>query len=157
MKKNLFYSVISVATAIICFTGCTESSASDSKSDKRALDEESTQKNTAAQTTVTTLTPLQTFAKITAIESTEASETIAEAQRQTTQAADNSKDNWFEQNKLFELDVMENNSSSHVQTWYRFPGNEDTTTTVSVTQTPTKEQPSASMLTRSAMDFVPGE
>ena len=162
MKKKFFYTMISIFTVLACFSGCTESSSTESKNDKRALDSETTKPSSTPSST-TTLTPLQTFKRITAIEKqtepVQTTEIPSVKKAETVIVTDNDESDWFEKNKLFDIRLKADSSSDPVVTWYDFPfGKEETTiTTVPVTKAVNNAETLGSMITRSAADFVPGE
>ncbi len=164
MKKKIFYAMISIFTVLACFSGCTKSSSTESKNDKRALDSETTTtKSGSTPSSTTTLTPLQTFERITAMEKqtepVQTTELRSVKKAETVTVADNDESDWFEKNKLFDIKLKADSSSDPVVTWYDFPldKEETTITTVPVTKAVNNAETLGSMITRSAADFVPGE
>lgn len=113
MKGKLFYIVVSVVTVLLCFSGCTEGSSTESKSDKRAL--EDTDSSTAQTKVTTTLTPLQTFTRFTAFaEKSEESQTekaMLVEKKETTALTESDRTDWFEKNKLFDMELSVDDSS----------------------------------------------
>ncbi|MBQ3565944.1 MAG: hypothetical protein IJA12_02080 [Oscillospiraceae bacterium] len=164
MKKKIFYMMILVFILSACFSGCTESSSTESKNDKRALDSASTTaKSDVMPSSTTTLTPLQTFERITAMEkqpeTVQTTEVSPVKKAESVTVTENDMSDWFEENKLFDMKLKADSSSDAVVTWYDFPldKEETTVTTASVTNAVNIAETLGSMITRSAADFVPGE
>ncbi len=134
MKKRNFYLSI-LFTALICLCGCNESS-SDSQSSKRAIEDSvsnTSEENAPAKTTSeTTLTPLETFERITEINVRKEQPTteVPKQKKQSETTVIETQSDWFSENKLFEMELREKAvESDFIETWYRFPNEDDEDTT----------------------------
>lgn len=133
MKKQFFYLCI-IAAAICCLCGCTEASA-DSQSEKRALEDSGESKsNTPEETEATTLTPLETFARITQFSKESPMQTDKQENSSKNIVTTSTESDWFSENKLFDLEMHDEESSEAVRTWYRFPEDLKTTYTTVINQ-----------------------
>lgn len=139
MKGKLYYIIVSVVTVLICFTGCTEDSSTQSRSDKKVFEDT---ESSAAQTEVTTtLTPLQTFTRFTAFDEksdeaqTEKAQLVEKKTSETAVQTDRSE--WFEKNKLFDMEFSDDTFSDEETTWYDFSeyDEEETQMTTSAVKT----------------------
>ncbi len=146
MNKKIFYSCIILLISAIFFCGCTgETSTDNSQSDKRALEETSSPNTkTSSETTAETLTPLQTFSSITNTEKkTEKNVTSKNTETKSKKEKSDVKveyaeteSNWFSENKLFDMELIEEETDIFIKTRYRFSddNNQTTKTTVSITE-----------------------
>ena len=162
MKNKLFYIITTAVTVLLCFSGCTESSSTESRNDKRALEDAETTAAAVSETTVTTFTPLQTFARFADMDKsdTEVSHTEEKKSENKKTTAVTEKDNtdWFENNKLFDMKMQLEEPSEPATTRFRFWEEPAVTITSSVTQTPEAAvETQITMITRSPMEFCPGE
>ena len=141
MKGKLYYIVVSVVTVLICFTGCTEGSSTQSRSDKKAL--EDTEGSTVQTEVTTTLTPLETFTRFTAFAEKSDETPTEKAQlvekKTSASAVQTDRSEWFEKNKLFDMEFSDDTFSDEETTWYDFSkyDEEETQTTTSAAKTDT--------------------
>ncbi|MGN0614071.1 MAG: hypothetical protein ACI4JB_09260 [Porcipelethomonas sp.] len=145
MKKRFFYGMISAVTVLLCIPGCTEGTVSEGESDKRAIDADESSVEREAETTVTTLTPLETFERLTAFQYRFGEETTAaEDKQEKMQETESNESDWFSGHKLFEIETYESHDSDDsdgfIETWYRFQRDEETDgTTIVVIETQAAE------------------
>lgn len=163
MKNKLFYIITTAVTVLLCFSGCTESSSTESRFDKRALEDTETTTATAkSETTVTTFTPLQTFARFADMDKSDTEVSPTEAKKsenkKTTAVIEKDSTDWFENNKLFDMEMQLEETDKPATTRFRFWEEPTVTITSSVTQTTEAAvETQITMITRSPMEFCPGE
>lgn len=131
MKKGNLYIMISAAVFAF-FVGCMKNTDSESNAGKRALDETSSgisdNAETEKVTTTQELTPLETFARITAVAREEASTEKTDATESDITDNPDDRSEWFLEHELFDIKVKEEQDFS--ETWYRFNKDEEITSTV---------------------------
>ncbi len=135
MRKKYLYIIFS-AIALVSFCSCMENESSDSNGGKRALDDNPSETQAVTEvtevTTVTTFRPLETFVRITEMQNKYFQKSETRAVKQETDVTEtDAESEWFSENKLFDIEIMDKQDSEYAETWYRFSDeNEQTETTV---------------------------
>lgn len=134
MKKGNLYIMISAAVLGL-FVGCMENTNSDSDAGKRALDDTASNISDSVEnekvTTTEELTPLETFARITAVarkESTTHETCVTESEIVDSTDNTENRSEWFSKHELFDIEAADEQERS--ETWYRFSKDEETTSTI---------------------------
>ena len=153
MKQRYFYIAVTAVTAVLCLAGCGEDnnssfSASNNKTafaakgaspaagvyaggaDKVVAEKHSPGEKT--ETAVTTLTPFQTFVRMTALfgkGNDDENDDEIEYEDKNTDDDEEDDDNWFPAHSPFNMDEGEEDSFFE-GTWYRFNNDGETRRTV---------------------------
>ena len=114
---------------MLCLTGCGEVSDTES-TPKRVMDQvqdQSTGENDSKKqtTAVTTLQPLETFQRITALKK----ETDDEEKNEKDDVKASETNDWFSKHKLFDIGENDEQEEDFIETWYGFSVKETTYTT----------------------------
>lgn len=142
MKYRYFYTIVTAAAVLLCIPGCSEG-ASENTSSKTVLSEsseEDSDSKQAVETTISTLTPLQTFIRITGFPEKTDKSSEAESffeKEENIEAITDYSDQWFSAHTIFTMKMREEeNSSSENETWFRFSWSSETTATKASVEKP---------------------
>ena len=143
MNNKYFYIIVTLVTVLLCLPGCNETNIAETETTKSSEIISNTDNNDeqlSSETTVTTLTPLQTFERITALkkdvtENDETEKITKTSNKKTDEERVSPKDTditdgWFSAHTMFKINTIEDDSRFD-GTWYHFSFDENNETTSS--------------------------